>query len=70
MDNNKIELSIIMPCLNEAETLGICISKAKKFLELHRVDGEIVVGDNGSIDGSQEIAKKAGVRVILVKQRG
>jgi len=67
---NKVELSIIMPCLNEAETVGICISKAKEFLELHGINGEIIVGDNGSIDGSREIAEKAGAHIVPVAQRG
>jgi len=59
-----------MPCLNEAETVGICISKAKEFLELHGINGEIIVGDNGSIDGSREIAEKAGAHIVPVAQRG
>ena len=49
-----------MPCLNEAETLETCIRKARDFLERHGVRGEIVVGDNGSTDGSQEIARRCG----------
>jgi len=64
------ELSIIMPCLNEAETLEICIRKAQAFLERHGVNGEVVIGDNGSTDGSQEIARRCGARVEDVKVRG
>ena len=64
------ELSIVMPCLNEAETIGTCIQKAQSFLHQFRVQGEIVVADNGSTDGSQEIAKLMGARVIDVKARG
>lgn len=64
------ELSIVMPCLNEAETIGTCIQKAQSFLHQFRVQGEIVVADNGSTDGSQDIAKLMGARVIDVKARG
>ncbi|HEX8751084.1 MAG TPA: glycosyltransferase family 2 protein [Nitrospira sp.] len=64
------ELSIVMPCLNEAETLGTCIQKAQAFLHQFRVHGEIVVADNGSTDGSQEIAKLMGARVIHVAAKG
>jgi glycosyltransferase involved in cell wall biosynthesis len=59
-----------MPCLNEAETLAACIRKARTFLDTYRVDGEIVIGDNGSVDGSQEIARRLGARVIHVPIRG
>jgi len=65
-----VELSIVMPCLNEAETLEICIRKAQSYLLWSKVSGEIVVGDNGSTDGSQEIATKLGARVIHVPIRG
>jgi glycosyltransferase involved in cell wall biosynthesis len=64
------ELSIVMPCLNEAETLETCIRKAHGFLERAGVDGEIVIGDNGSTDGSQEIARRNGARVVDVPVRG
>jgi glycosyltransferase involved in cell wall biosynthesis len=59
-----------MPCLNEAETLGTCIAKAKDSLERHGIAGEIVVADNGSTDGSREIAAEMGARVVPVRQRG
>src|SRR6266536_5789273 len=65
-----VELSIIMPCLNEAETLAACVRKAQSYLSRSGVSGEIVVGDNGSTDGSQEIATKLGARVIHVPVRG
>jgi glycosyltransferase involved in cell wall biosynthesis len=65
-----VELSIVMPCLNEAETLASCIGKAQSYLRRSGVSGEIVVGDNGSTDGSQEIATKLGARVIHVPIRG
>jgi glycosyltransferase involved in cell wall biosynthesis len=64
------ELSIVMPCLNEAETLGTCIQKAQAFLHQSQVVGEIVVADNGSTDGSQEIATLMGARVVRVKSKG
>jgi glycosyltransferase involved in cell wall biosynthesis len=65
-----IELSIVMPCLNEAETLEICISKARSFLECSGISGEIVIGDNGSTDGSQEIATRCGARVVNISVPG
>jgi glycosyltransferase involved in cell wall biosynthesis len=63
-------LSIIMPCLNEAETLETCVKKAKLFLDQYRIQGEVIVADNGSTDGSQEIATKAGARVVNILQKG
>jgi glycosyltransferase involved in cell wall biosynthesis len=65
-----IELSIIMPCLNEAETLAICINKARRFLDSQGINGEIVIGDNGSTDGSQVIAQQLGARVVNIPIRG
>ena len=64
------ELTFLMPCLNEAETLGVCISHAQDFLARSGVDGEILVADNGSSDGSQAIARAAGARVVDVPERG
>jgi glycosyltransferase involved in cell wall biosynthesis len=69
-NEKEIELSIVMPCLNEAETLAICITKANSWLKNNKVNGEVVIGDNGSTDGSQEIAQKLGARVIPVSQKG
>src|SRR5262249_39430821 len=69
-DPETIELSILMPCLNEAETLATCIRKARQFLEEHDIDGEVVVADNGSSDGSQEIEVNAGARVVPVPTLG
>jgi glycosyltransferase involved in cell wall biosynthesis len=65
-----VELTILMPCLNEAETLARCIEKAKLGLLRSGVRGEIVIADNGSTDGSQAIAEKAGVRLVPVKEKG
>ncbi len=59
-----------MPCLNEAETLGICIKKAQLYLNQHDLSGEVIVADNGSTDGSVAIAEQMGVRVIHVKAKG
>jgi glycosyltransferase involved in cell wall biosynthesis len=67
---NACELSIVMPCLNEAETLSVCIYKASSFLKDNDVSGEIIVADNGSTDGSQKIAVEHGARVINVSERG
>jgi glycosyltransferase involved in cell wall biosynthesis len=65
-----IELSIVMPCLNEAETLPACIEMASKFLARSGVSGEIIVGDNGSTDGSQQIAANLGARVVEIPTHG
>ena len=65
-----LELSIVMPCLNEAKTLAICIGKAKCSLEKMKISGEIIIADNGSTDGSQVIAKASGARVVPVEERG
>ena len=66
----EIELSIVMPCLNEAETILACITKARNFLARSGVSGEIVIGDNGSNDGSQDIARACGARVVDIPTRG
>jgi len=66
----NIELTILMPCLNEAETLAVCIKKAQSFLESNNVSGEVLIADNGSTDGSQQIAVKHGARVVDVPERG
>jgi glycosyltransferase involved in cell wall biosynthesis len=65
-----LELSIIMPCLNEAETLAICIGKARDYLERQQIAGEVLIADNGSSDGSQEIATNSGARVVPIPERG
>jgi len=70
IDGNRTELSILMPCLNEAETLEICIKKAQKALEHLNVNGEVIIADNGSTDGSPEIAASLGARVVHVAEKG
>lgn len=70
LTSELLELSIVMPCLNEAATLETCIHKAHDFLRRHHVAGEVVIGDNGSTDGSAEIARLAGARVVPVALRG
>ncbi len=70
MKNETIEVSIVMPCLNEEETLGICIEKAQSTLKSLGYSGEVVIADNGSIDNSVEIAKRLGARVVHQQTRG
>jgi glycosyltransferase involved in cell wall biosynthesis len=64
------ELSVVMPCLNEADTIAIVIEKAQRAIGANGINAEVVIADNGSTDGSQEIARKLGARVIAVDQRG
>jgi glycosyltransferase involved in cell wall biosynthesis len=66
----QMELTILMPCLNEAQTLEICISRAKQLLTNNNLDGEILIADNGSTDGSQEIARRCGARVVDCSIKG
>ncbi|MFI5242100.1 MAG: glycosyltransferase family 2 protein [Gemmatimonadales bacterium] len=67
---NAPELSVVMPCLNEADTIAICIEKAQRAIAEHGISAEIVIADNGSTDGSQEIAQRLGARVVPVPERG
>ena len=69
-DRDDVELSVVMPCLNEAATVGICVKKAIDALERHGIRGEVIVADNGSTDGSQQIARDYGARVVPVETRG
>jgi glycosyltransferase involved in cell wall biosynthesis len=66
----KPEFSVVMPCLNEAETLAVCIKKAQGYFELEGINGEVVIADNGSTDGSQAIANKLNARVVDVPEKG
>jgi len=70
LPETTLELTVVMPCLNEADTLAVCIEKAQRALREHAIDGEIVIADNGSTDGSQAIAKGLGVRVVPVAAKG
>ena len=66
----SFELTVLMPCLNESETIGTCVGKALEYLRRSGIDGEVLVADNGSSDGSIQIAEGAGARVIAVPQKG
>ncbi|MEW6079934.1 MAG: glycosyltransferase family 2 protein [Thermodesulfobacteriota bacterium] len=68
--DNKIELSIVMPCLNEAETIAGCVEQARRYLSETGINGEIVVADNGSTDQSRAIAAAAGARVVEITEKG
>ena len=65
-----MELTVVMPCLNEAETVATCVRKAVGFLQEHEISGEVIVADNGSTDGSQQLATDAGARVVPVSEKG
>src|SRR5262245_11811213 len=65
-----VEVSFVMPCLNEATTLPRCIEKARRAIDRHGLAAEIIVADNGSTDGSIRIAEEHGARVVPVSERG
>ncbi|HEV7932012.1 MAG TPA: glycosyltransferase family 2 protein [Actinomadura sp.] len=65
-----MELSVVMPCLNEAETVETCVRKTIDFFAEHGIDGEVIIADNGSTDGSQQLARDAGARVVAVTEKG
>lgn len=67
---DQCELTVLMPCLNESETLEVCIRKALASIEGLGINGEVLIADNGSTDGSQEIARRLGARVVHVERRG
>jgi glycosyltransferase involved in cell wall biosynthesis len=69
-ESRSLELTILMPCLNEAETVATCVRKARAFLERTGIEGEVLVADNGSSDGSPELARDAGARVVSIPQKG
>jgi len=66
----ECELSVVMPCLNEADTIEVCVSKALRAIEAAGLDAEVIVADNGSTDGSQALAEKLGARVVNVQAKG
>lgn len=66
----RLEVSVVMPCLNESATIGTCVKKAMQTIAQLGLRGEVVIGDNGSTDGSQQIAKVLGARVVPVEKRG
>jgi glycosyltransferase involved in cell wall biosynthesis len=67
---HALELTILMPCLNEAETLAACIGKANRWIAGAGISAEVIIADNGSTDGSQDIARALGARVVAVPERG
>ncbi len=69
-DPDALELTVVLPCLNEAETVSLCVSKAVRWIREAGVAGEVVVADNGSTDGSRELAAAAGARVVTVRRKG
>lgn len=70
MDETRVEVTVLLPCLNEAETVAECVEQALAWLEKSGTRGEVIVVDNGSTDGSQELAAEAGARVIIEPKRG
>src|SRR5947209_2189257 len=68
--SETIEVSVVIPCLNEEETLAQCIEKAARALEENQIEGEIIMADNGSTDSSRTIAENCGARVVLVNEPG
>ena len=65
-----LELTILMPCLNEEKTVGRCVQEAIKAINISKVRGEVLVADNGSLDSSRQVAMEAGARVVAVSRRG
>lgn len=68
--DERFELTVLMPCLNEAETIGRCIDKALKCIHDNNIEGEVLIADNGSDDGSVEIAMNHGARVVHIENKG
>src|SRR5262245_61209213 len=67
---DSVEVSFITPCLNEVRTLEQCIKAARRCIEENGLSGEVIVGDNGSTDGSQDLARRCGARVVDVPDKG
>jgi glycosyltransferase involved in cell wall biosynthesis len=70
MSARPLEFTILMPCLNEAETIQVCVRKATAFLRDRGIDGEVLIADNGSTDGSQALARQSGARVVQISRHG
>src|SRR5688572_10323043 len=70
LKEREVEVSLVIPCLNEADTLESCVLKAQRAFDENAINGEIVVADNGSADDSVEIAERLGTRVIRVEEKG
>jgi glycosyltransferase involved in cell wall biosynthesis len=68
--DEAVELSVVMPCLNERATVGVCVKKALDAMDHHGIRGEVIIADNGSTDGSREIATELGARVVPIETRG
>jgi glycosyltransferase involved in cell wall biosynthesis len=69
-EGDDVELTVVMPCLNEAETVATCVRKAIGFLAESGIDGEVLIADNGSTDGSQQLAEAEGARVVDIQEKG
>src|ERR1700684_272461 len=69
-EDQLIELSVVMPCLNESETVGVCVRKAIEALKGEGISGEVIVADNGSSDGSVGLALAEGARVVNISEKG
>jgi hypothetical protein len=69
-ETEDVELTVVMPCLHEAETVATCVRKASGFLAASGISGEVIVADNGSTDGSQALAEQAGARVVPISDKG
>src|SRR6266566_2566206 len=65
-----VEVSVVIPCLNEAQSIGFCVDKARNAFRDHGISGEVVVSDNGSTDGSIDIAQQYGARVVHARLKG
>jgi glycosyltransferase involved in cell wall biosynthesis len=69
-ERNDIDVSVVIPCLNEAQSIALCVNKALAAFQASGIRGEVVVGDNGSTDGSVEISRRCGARVVSISKKG
>ena len=69
-ESRSLELTVLMPCHAESETVATCVYTAREFLNRTGIEGEVVVADNGSTDGSRDLARAAGARVVQIPNRG